>query len=103
MLQSFITEHLEQIADLCRKHHVRRLAVFGSAVRDDFDPQSSDVDLLVEFEEIAVKGYADNFFSLMFSFDDLFARQVDLVTDRYVKNPYLRRAIDRDKVVVYAA
>ena len=48
IMQDFITSRREEIADLCRKHHVRRLAIFGSAVRDDFDPVRSDVDVLVE-------------------------------------------------------
>ena len=48
-MQDFIHAKREEIADLCRKHHVRRLSVFGSAARDDFDPDSSDVDVLVTF------------------------------------------------------
>ena len=101
-MQKIITDNREKIAELCRTHHVRRLSVFGSAVRDDFDPDRSDVDLLIEFEPFEA-GYAQNFFSLLFSFDELFGRKVDLVTDRYVRNPYLRKAIEGEKVTLYAA
>jgi len=101
-MQPIITENREKIAELCRAHHVRRLSVFGSAVRDDFDPERSDVDFLVEFEPFEAS-YARNFFSLLFSFDELFGREVDLLTDKYVRNPYLRKAIEEEKVTLYAA
>ena len=52
-MQSFITAKHAEIADLCRTHHVRRLSIFGSAVRDDFDPATSDVDIRIEFDEEA--------------------------------------------------
>jgi len=45
-MQPFIAEKREEIAALCRQHHVRRLSVFGSAARDDFDPATSDIDVL---------------------------------------------------------
>ena len=101
-MQPIITENREKIAELCRTHHVRRLSVFGSAVRDDFDPSSSDVDLLIEFDSVQ-EGYAKNFFALLFSFDRLFGREVDLIIDSAIRNPYLRESIDSDKVTLYAA
>ncbi len=101
-MQSIITENREKIAELCRTHHVRRLSVFGSAVRDDFDPERSDVDLLVEFDP-SQEGYAKNYFSLLFSFDQLLGREVDLVVDSAIRNPYLRSSIESDKVTLYAA
>ena len=101
-MQPIIHENREKIAELCRTHHVRRLSVFGSAVRDDFDPERSDVDFLVEFDFVQ-EGYAQNYFSLLFSFDQLLGREVDLVTDSAIRNPYLRKSIDSDKVTLYAA
>ena len=59
-MQAFLTARLPEIAELCRAHHVRRLAVFGSAVREDFDPARSDIDLLVEFEPVESGAYFDN-------------------------------------------
>jgi len=102
-MQPIITENREKIAELCRTHHVRRLSVFGSAVRDDFDPTRSDVDFLVEFEPLGEMEYAPNYFSLLRSFDTVFGRQVDLLTETSIRNPYLRRAIDGEKVALYAA
>jgi predicted nucleotidyltransferase len=60
-MQAVITENREKIAELCRAHHVRRLSVFGSAVRDDFDPERSEVDLLVDFVRAPEMHYAANF------------------------------------------
>jgi predicted nucleotidyltransferase len=102
-MQDFILAKREEIAELCRQHHVRRLAVFGSAARDDFDPVTSDVDLLVEFDIDAIDRYARNFFSLEESMVNLFNRKVDLITDGVIKNPYRLRSIEADKVLVYAA
>ena len=102
-MQAIIHENREKIAELCRTHHVRRLSVFGSAVRDDFDPERSDVDLLVEVDPLTEMEYAPNFFSLLRGFDGVFGRQVDLLTDDSIRNPYLRESIEQDRVGLYAA
>jgi len=103
-MQPIITENRDKIVELCRQHHVRRLSVFGSAVRDDFDPERSDVDFLVEFEpSLEVISYAENYFSLIRSLETLVSRRIDLITDKYVKNPYLRRAIEAEQINLYAA
>ncbi len=102
-MQPIISENRARIAEICKTYHVRRLSVFGSAVREDFDSQNSDVDLLVEFEPLGEMDYAPNYFALMRAFDKLFGRQVDVVTDSAVRNPYLREAIEAEKVALYAA
>ena len=102
-MQDFILAKREEIAALCRQHHVRRLSVFGSATRDDFDPARSDVDLLVEFDTDSIDRYARNFFSLEESMLSLFDRKVDLITEGVIKNPCRLRSIEADNVLVYAA
>ena len=102
-MQAFITESQAQIAELCRAHHVRRLAVFGSAVRDDFDPERSDVDLLVEFEPISFDRYFDNKCELRKRLGEIFARRIDLLTWSSIRNPYLRREIEAHNELLYAA
>ena len=67
----------ERIADFCRRHHVRRLALFGSVLRDDFTP-SSDVDVLVEFEPGKTPGFA--FVTVQEELSGLLGRRVDLRT-----------------------
>ena len=68
----------ERIADFCRRNHIRRLAIFGSAVRDDFAPGRSDVDVLVEFEEGRTPGFA--FFAMAEELSTLLGSKVDLHT-----------------------
>ncbi len=102
-MQPVITENREKIAELCRTHHVRRLSVFGSAVREDFDPSRSDVDLLVDFVEDPGFRYAPNFFALQRSLAQLLAREVDLVIGGSIRNPYLLASIESDTQVLYAS
>jgi predicted nucleotidyltransferase len=102
-MQPFIEEKREEIAELCRKYHVRRLSVFGSAVRDDFDSIKSDVDVIVEFEEIPILGYADNKWALRDGLAERIGRKVDLLTWKSVTNPYLLRSIEADQELLYAA
>ncbi|MSR60493.1 MAG: hypothetical protein EXS05_23105 [Planctomycetaceae bacterium] len=74
---------------LCRRYHVRRLDLFGSATRDgQFDESSSDLDFLVEFDPCDAMGPADQDFGLLEALTQLFAREVDLVTARSLRNPY---------------
>jgi hypothetical protein len=94
---------LAQIEEVCRAHHVRRLAVFGSAVRDDFDPARSDVDLLVEFQPITGQNRFELYFRLHEALERLLNRKVDLVEAGSVKNPYIQRAVERDQRALYAA
>ena len=102
-MQEFIAEKRDEIAELFRTHHVKRLAVFGSAVRDDFDPAKSDVDLLVEFTPEARKNYTRNFFSLEEGLARLFCRVVDLVPSDSLENPFIIRSIREQQERLYAA
>ena len=102
-MQPIITENREKIAELCRTHHVRRLSVFGSAVRDDFDPSSSDVDLLVEFQDLGGRFSFEMQSELKSKFVTLFGRPVDLIRVGSIRNPYIRQEIEADEETLYAA
>lgn len=93
----------EPIANLCRLHRVRRLDVFGSAARSDFDPARSDVDLLVEFDASAESTYADAWFGLRDGLEALIGRPVDLLSATAIRNPYLRAELQRTRRALYAA
>ena len=93
----------EPLVALCRKYRVRRLDVFGSAARDDFDEQSSDVDLLVDFEEMPHAERADAYLGLLTDAQVLLGRRVDLVEVGAVRNPYLRHGIEASRQLLYAA
>lgn len=102
-MSTFIDHHRAELERLCRLYRVRRLFLFGSAARNDFDPGRSDVDLLVEFEALSLGGYADAYFGLRESLEDLFGRDVDLVALSAVRNPYMKADIERTRTLLYAA
>ncbi len=102
-MQPIITENREKIAELCRQHHVRTLSVFGSAVRDDFDPTRSDVDMIVEFANPDSVRFAPNFFSLQRSLASLLGHSVDLVIDGTLTNAIIARNAASQKEILYAA
>jgi len=95
---------LERLRELCRAYQVVRLELFGSATRADFEPARSDIDLLVEFAPQADLGpWMARYFELRDQLAALFEREVDLVLAKGLRNPYLLRAIEQDKRVLYAA
>ena len=102
-MQDFISTKREEIAALCRTHHVRRLAIFGSAIREDFDPVRSDVDVLVDFHEMPIEIYGENKHSLRRALELTFDRSVDLLTWKYVRNPYFLREVESTHELLYAA
>jgi predicted nucleotidyltransferase len=101
-MHPLIERNRDAIVGLCRRHGVRRLEVFGSILRDDFDPQRSDVDVLVEFEAQS-SGSFTNFLDLKESLEALLGRSVDLVELSAVRNRRLRHYIEQSKSPVYAA
>jgi uncharacterized protein len=103
-MHSLIEQHIEAIQLLCREYQVTRLDVFGSTTRPDFDPQHSDIDLLVEFAPGTDLGpWMARFFELQARLEALLGRKVDLTMAASVRNPYLLRSINQDRQVLYAA
>jgi len=88
----------QKIADFCRRHHIRKLAVFGSALREDFRPDS-DLDVLVEFELEHTPGLA--FFGMEQELSELLKRKVDLNTPQFL-SPYFRDKVLAEAEVQYA-
>ena len=96
------TAGLDALRSLCRRHHVRRLDLFGSAVTDRFDPAHSDLDILVAFDDLPPGSYADAYFGLKEGLESLYGREVDLVTDAGLQNPYFRRAVEAQRQTLFA-
>lgn len=101
-MQQFITDRLPEVRELCRTHHVQRLSIFGSAVRDDFNPETSDVDVRVAFLPEASADYLKNLYAIHDTLPVLFGRKVDVISGK-IRNTYLRRSIEEDEVTVYEA
>jgi predicted nucleotidyltransferase len=99
-MNPIIEKSLPIIVQFSSKYYVRRLYLFGSVLRDDFHSES-DIDLLVEFQDMSFSEYADAYFGLKFSLKDLFQREIDLLQLDAIQNPYLLNAINQQKVLVY--
>ena len=95
-----IEQNIDKIRDLCLKYKVARLFVFGSVLSNRFK-KDSDVDFVVDFQDIDLYDYADNYFDLKFSLEKIFKRNVDLLEDKAINNPYLRQSIDSSKQLLY--
>jgi uncharacterized protein len=93
----------ELISAICRKYRVVRLFAFGSALREDFRPGESDVDLLVEFGPMDGYDRALAYFDMVEELEAALGIKVDLVMTGAVKNRYISAEIERTKQVLYAA
>lgn len=101
-MTNLIDQHRDEVAALCRRAGARRLDAFGSAVRADFDPHTSDLDFLVEFDDVPPAAYARAYFALKEGLESLFGRPVDLVTTSSLANPYFRERLTAERQTVYA-
>ena len=95
-----IDKHINRISDLCRSNSVSSLFAFGSILNDSFH-QDSDVDMVVALEDQDPLAYSDHYFNLKYGLEQLFNRNIDLLEEKAIKNPYLRQEIENKKVLVY--
>ena len=99
-MNPLLTDKIDAIGEACQRHGVATLHAFGSVLRDDFDPASSDVDFLVSFLP-RDQGHADAYFGLLEDLEGILGRHVDLVVERAIRNRYFREALERQRVPVY--
>jgi predicted nucleotidyltransferase len=97
-----LEENRQAVIRACERFGVKRLYVFGSSLREDYQPDDSDIDLRVEFGPDESYALVDAYFGLLDELRALLGK-VDLVMIGAVKNPYIARAIDREKRLLYAA
>lgn len=95
-----IKNNLQKIARLCRKHKVDKLFVFGSILTGRFT-EKSDVDLVVSFRKIEVEDYFENYFDFKYALEKLLDREVDLLEEQTIRNPYLKKSVDDTKILIY--
>lgn len=92
--------NLQTIFDLCRRYKVDKLFVFGSILTPHFN-QDSDVDMVVNFKELPLEDYADNYINFKEALVQLFGREVDLLEETGIRNKVLQSNIDRTKKLIY--
>ena len=98
-----IEAHQDEIGELCRRYGVERLEAFGAAATEAFDEETSDVDVVVLFSDEVRRspGYADTYLDFAWDLEALLERDVDLVTERSIQNPYFRNSVDASRQVIY--
>ena len=90
----------EKLTELCDHHKVKELYLFGSILTDKFN-DSSDIDMLIQFHQMELLDYFDNYMDLKEKLEELFHRRIDLVENQAIKNPIFRTILERDKRLVY--
>ncbi len=102
-MNKIIENRLNEINILCKNHMVKSLFLFGSASSEEFN-ENSDIDLLISFKDnLPLLDFADNFFDLEESLNKLLKRQIDLVVEKSIKNPYFKEAVEKSKIKIYEA
>lgn len=102
-MSEFLNNHMAEIIDLCKKHKVKYFYAYGSVTSDHFS-ETSDLDLIVAFlPEVPVEEYGEYYFALLFSLEKITGREIDLMTQKEIRNPFLRESIEKSKTLLYAA
>ena len=102
-MNSIIESNQQQFVALCKRYRVGKIELFGSAVDERFDADSSDLDFLVVFEGLGPGEYADAYFGLQEALQELFRLPVDLVVATVIKNPYFLEQIAKTRTLLYAS
>ena len=100
-MRSVLEKNKGKLAEECRRFGVQRLEVFGSAAHDDFDPAKGDFDFIVSFADKTPGTYADRYFDFATAVERLLGRKIDLLTERCIRNPYFRSAVEAARQIVY--
>ena len=97
---TIIEKNIDSLIKLCKQHKVKELYIFGSILTSRFS-KYSDIDMLIQFDNVDILEYADNYFDFKEELEKLFGRGIDLVENQAIRNPIFRKIVDRDKKMVY--
>ena len=102
-MQKILENKKSELKKICRSLDVKRLYAFGSVVSDKFR-EDSDIDFLISFmENLSIEQYTNNYFNLQYKLRELFDREIDIITERTLSNPFLIESIDETKELIYEA
>ena len=101
-MQQIIIDRLAELKKMCKAYDVKAMYVFGSACTDHFD-ERSDIDILVSFKDISIERYTDNYFEIHYQLEKLFEREIDLITENSLSNPFFIESVEETKQLLYAA
>jgi len=97
---NIVDHNIIALSELCKRHRVKELFLFGSVLTEKFNSES-DIDLLVQFEKIDIFEYFDNYMDFKESLETLLGRPVDLLENQAIRNPVFRKVVDREKRLIY--
>jgi predicted nucleotidyltransferase len=100
-LPTEIESKIENLIMLCNKYEVNKIYAFGSLVKGNYNSQTSDIDLIVELEDLPPSEKGELLMKLWSELEELFAKKVDLLTTLNIKNPYLKNEIENSKLLIY--
>ena len=102
-MNQIIEQKKGELVDICRFLKIKRMDVFGSSVSGLFN-KDSDIDFLISFADgLSIKQYTENYFTLQYKLRELFDREVDIVTEKSLSNPYFIDSINKTKALIYEA
>lgn len=99
-MQQILAQNIDSVKDICKRHNVKRLYVFGSVCTEKFN-ENSDIDFIVGFEPKFFDGYVDNFISLENSLKQVLHRDIDLIAEETMQNPYFIKVVNQTKMPIY--
>ena len=102
-MNKLVSDKLQDITQLCQMYSVKSMYLFGSAGNEEFFNENSDIDFLIAFKEISDEEYTNNYFALQYKLRELFQRDIDLLTENSLSNPYFIKSIEQSKELLYAA
>ncbi|MGA0560554.1 nucleotidyltransferase family protein [Larkinella sp. VNQ87] len=102
-MYAFLKPYGQILHELCKKHRVEKLYVFGSVTNETFN-EESDIDFLVEFpDQMAPEQKGETYFNLLFDLEDHLKRRIDLLPNQSFKNTYFAASVHKSKTLIYAA
>ena len=99
-MNSVLVENIDKVKEICLKHRVKRLYAFGSVCTEKFSI-NSDIDFIIGFEPRFFDGYVDNYLSLEMQLKNLLNREIDLVAEETIQNPYFIKVVNQTKTPIY--
>jgi hypothetical protein len=102
-MQQILEIRKKELIAICQALKIKRLYAFGSVVSENFR-DDSDIDFLISFaDNLTIDEYTNNYFTLHYKLRDLFKREIDIVTERTLSNPYFIESINESKQLIYEA
>ena len=100
-LHPIIKNNIEKLAELCKRFRVRRLYAFGSVVNGRFNESTSDIDFMVELEKMSPIEKGETLMNFLIELENLFQKDVDLLSDKPIKNPFFKKQVEETKQLIY--